>query len=562
MPQLLELSSPLPAGDLQIAAISFQEGLGIVGESALELLSRRADIDARKLLGQNLTVSLALRDGGQRHVNGYVTRLWQSGHRGRHNAYQATVRPWLWFLSRRVNCRVFQELSVPEIVAEVFEDYPIASFDRSKLFREYRKWTYCVQYRETDLSFVSRLLEHEGIYYYFEHRADSHKMVLMDSASAHDSSPDCPALPYLGIDAQVPPDLDYVATWSSAQSVRPGKVMLWDHDFERPSQTPEAPGELLRKHALDDLEVFDYPGGFTQTADGEHYALTRIEELQARFDVHEATSNARSVQIGRLLQLQRHFRDDQNAEYLVTSTVLSCGIGGDESGDDVDDEVQCRFSAIPSSQQYRPVRRTRKPHVQGPQTAVVVGPEGKEIFTDKYGRVKLRFHWDREARQQGLAERSSCWTRVSQPWAGKNYGAMFVPRVGQEVIVEFLEGDPDQPIVTGRVYNAEQMPPWELPANATQSGVRSPLIAGRRLRKRQRDQVRGQEGRGTAEPACRAQHEHLRRSRRVDLRRPRPQRQREEPRHADRRPWARGYRQGRRRDLPGHGHACAEGHRS
>jgi len=217
--------------------------------------------------------------------------------------------------------------------------------------------------------------------------------------------------------------------------------------------------------------MFDFQGDYIQAADGTQLAEDRMDEMQSRFQSLRGTSNGHSIEVGKLLKLDRHPRDDQNAEYLITALSIRAHVAAQESGGGSGGSYQCDFSAIPSDQQFRPPRRTPKPFVQGPQSAVVVGPGGEEIFTDKYGRVKVQFHWDREAKKKDMKEKSSCWVRVSYPWAGKNFGAIHIPRIGQEVVVSFLEGDPDQPLITGRVYNAEQMPPWDLPANATQSGI-------------------------------------------------------------------------------------------
>ena len=466
MPAPITLSSPLPDADLLFESMSLTAGLSVLGEAELGLMSPRHDLSPEDLLGKPVSVKIALRDGEIRHVNGYVTRFATAPSRGRHHGYQATVRPWLWFLTRTSDCRIFQELSVPDIVKQVFEDHSVANFE-FKLFRSYRRWVYCVQYRESDFNFVARLLEHEGIYWYFEHTEGEHKLVLVDSQSAHDAAPGYESLPYFENARSAPPDSEYVSQWDFARAVKTGKVVLTSYDFERPSTDLAVDKARSRSYDLSDQEMFDFQGDYLQTADGTQLAEDRLDEAQSRFQLLQAASNAQGVQVGRLLRLEQHPRDDQNAEYLVTSIKLLAQVATQESGVG-GGSFQCGFSAIPSSQQYRPRRRTPKPFMQGPQSAVVTGPAGEEIHTDKYGRVKVQFHWDRYGQND---DKSSCWLRVSHPWAGKNFGAIHIPRIGQEVIVDFLEGDPDQPLVTGRVYNAEQMPPWDLPANATQTGI-------------------------------------------------------------------------------------------
>ena len=478
MPVPITLKSPLPAKDLMFESMTASAGLSMLGEMQLGLVSEKPDLKPEDLLGKPMTVSVALRDDKQRHFHGYVTRFGIGAHRGRYFGYQASVRPWLWFLTRTADCRIFQEQSVPDIVKTVFGDHGNASFE-FKLFRSYRKWVYCVQYRETDYNFVARLLEHEGIYWYIEHGEGTSKVVLVDSQSAHDAAPGYESLPYYESAPGSAPDTECVSGWGFASEVETDKVALTSYDFERPSTSLKADAKRSHKYSLPDFEMFDFQGDYVQAADGTQWAEDRLDEHQSRFQMAHGGSNAHGIEVGRLLKLAKHPRADQNDKYLITSIAVNAHVDAYESTDNANSSrstgtsnsagaFRCDFSAIPSGQQFRPPRRTPKPFVQGPQTAVVVGPGGEEIFTDKYGRVKVQFHWDRLGKKN---EKSSCWVRVSHPWAGKNFGAIHIPRMGQEVVVDFLEGDPDQPLITGRVYNAEQMPPWDLPANATQSGI-------------------------------------------------------------------------------------------
>jgi type VI secretion system secreted protein VgrG len=468
MPPPITLTSLIEPNQLLFESMTVSSGLSTLGEMHVSLLSTKVDLKPEDLLGQPLTVNVQLDQAAKRFFHGYVSRFAVSGHTGRHYRYSATVRPWLWFLTRTTDCRIFQEETIPSIVKTVFQDHKIANFE-FKLFREreYAKWPYCVQYRESDYNFIARLLENEGIYWYFKHAEGQHKLVLVDSHTAHDKLQDHEVLPYFANAEQVPPDKEYVSTWNFASEVLPGKTALTSYDFERPSVDLKVNEERSRAYELSDYEMFDYEIDYTQAAEGSRLAEDRLEELQARFRTYRGGSNAQRIEVGRRLALRKHPREDQNAEYLVTSVTVHAQVNSYESGSE-SGGFQCDFSAIPSSQQFRPPRNTPKPFVQGPQTAVVVGPAGEEIFTDKYGRVKLHFHWDRYSKKN---DKSSCWVRVSHPWAGKNFGVIDIPRIGQEVVVSFLEGDPDQPLITGRVYNAEQMPPWDLPANATQSGI-------------------------------------------------------------------------------------------
>jgi len=462
--------SPLSPEDLRFEAISATQGVSVLETIELELLSAKPDLAAEKLLGQPVGVSIALGDGGRRHINGLVTRFGIGGAQGRWFRYHASVRPWLWALTQTADCRIFQDQDVRQIIEAVFADHGAISNFRFKLHKSYRKRNYCVQYRETDFNFVARLCEEEGIYWYFEHGDGSaQQLVLVDDVAALEPAPGAESLPYYDNRGQRAPDTGTVGDWSASREICSGKTALTSYDFERPGTALGVEQAQPRSHTLDDSEVFDFDGQYTQKADGQHLADTRLEELQCGFERLSGSTTSHALLVGHLFKLTRHPRADQNAEYLCLHSRLSLRLAPSESaGAGGADRFECSFAAQPSQQPFRAPRRTPKPFVQGPQTALVVGPGGEEIFTDKYGRVKVQFHWDRYGKKN---DKSSCWVRVSSPWAGKSFGFVQIPRIGQEVVVSFLEGDPDQPIITGRVYNAEQMPPWELPANATQSGV-------------------------------------------------------------------------------------------
>jgi type VI secretion system secreted protein VgrG len=466
-PSPFTLTTPLPAPQLRFESMRHTSALGELEEMQLHLLSDQPDLEPAKLLGQPVDLAVALREGAKRHFCGIVTRFGIGRHQGRWFGYQATVRPWVWFLTRTADCRIFQDQTVPEIVQAVFKDHGAIANYKFDLVRSYRKRVYCVQYRETDFNFVARLLEDEGIYWYFEHREGEHQLVLVDAPTAHQPMPGASELPFYDNEGQVPPDTEYVSNWQSSQSVKAGKTALTSYDFERPSTPLLVDRALERPYELSKEELFDYRGDYTQKPDGQQQVADRLDEQQCRFEQASGQSNAHALATGLCFELARHPRGTQNGKYLCTRAQFSASDQIGESGA-APGELQCSFSAQRSDETFRPARRTQRPFVQGPQTAVVVGPGGDEIFTDKYGRVKVQFHWDRYGKKD---EKSSCFVRVSSPWAGKSFGFVQIPRIGQEVVVDFLEGDPDQPIITGRVYNAEQMPPWELPANATQSGV-------------------------------------------------------------------------------------------
>ena len=468
MPRVMEIATPLGEDVLLFHGMSAREEMSRPFEYQLDLLSSKHDITLDDILGKNVTITLALPDDKTRYFNGYVTRFSAGGMDGRYHRYLATVRPWLWFLTRTADCRIFQEMTVPDIIKKVFADHGAADY-KLELTGTYRKWTYCVQYRETDFNFVSRLMEQEGMGYYFRHTDGHNTLVLTDSASKHVPVPSYEKLSFVGPEQQVKPDLEHVHAWDFGREIQPGAYVHDDYDLERPSVELKTTKTLPRGYSPSNYEVYDYPGIYLQRPDGEQYASVRIDEMGTQFETARAATNARGLTVGALVTLEHHPREDQNREYLIVSASSDLSFEDYESLPEAGGTgYRCAFVAMPTAQQFRPKRVTPKPFVQGPQTAVVVGPGGEEIYTDKYGRVKVQFHWDRLGKKD---ENSSCWIRVSHPWAGKTWGAISTPRIGQEVIVDFLEGDPDQPIITGRVYNAEQMPPYELPANKTQSGI-------------------------------------------------------------------------------------------
>jgi type VI secretion system secreted protein VgrG len=486
----MEILTPLGAGVLLFYRMTASEELSRLSEFEIDVLSEKGDIAPNKILGKNVTVKLELHDDSARHFNGYVTRFQQAGMHGRYHAYHATVRPWLWFLTRTADCRIFQEKTAPEIIKQVFDDHKTVADIKDELTFPYRKRTYCVQYRETDFDFVSRLMEQEGIYYFFKHVEGRHTLVLADAYSAHAPAKGYETLPYIDSERLVRPEQEYIGRWTHACEIQPGKYEIDDYDFERPSVELAVRKTMAREHALSDYEIYDYPGVYLKKAEGEQYVDARIDELQTQFEIARGEGNARGLATGSLFKLTGQPRADQNREYLILSTTYSLSFNAYETGEAQGATCNCSFSALNSKQQFRPRRITQKPFVQGPQTAVVVGPSGDEIYTDKYGRVKVQFHWDRYGKKN---ENSSCWVRPSHPWAGKNWGMVAIPRMGQEVIVDFLEGDPDQPIITGRVYNAEQMPPYGLPAGGVVSGIKSKTHRGSGYNEMSMDDTVGKE---------------------------------------------------------------------
>jgi type VI secretion system secreted protein VgrG len=459
----MRLYTPLGDDVLLLENIKGREGISEPCKYTLDMLSENDSVSLTALIRKPVHVEIDLAEGGPRIIHGRVSKFVQKGSRQVLTQYQMTVRPWLWFLSLWQDCKIFQNKSVTDIVEKVFTDHGFTDFSLD-LVKSYAPRDYCVQYRETGLDFVSRLLEEEGIYYYFEHSTSAHKLILSDAPSKYKYCPDQKTGRVQAVATSTVED-DVVVDVECDTRAVPGIVTLDDYNFITPSTN-------LQANATDSFpeEIYDYPGEYDDRAGGERLAGLRLEEQETPLTIVSGTSSCRGFIAGYKFDLKNHYRKDLNQTYLITGLSLTMTTNAYNTNAKVRDDYSNTFETIPATVTYRPERDTELPVISGVQTAVVVGPSGEEIYSDKYGRVKVQFNWDRDGKKN---ENSSCWLRVSQDWAGKNWGAVFIPRIGQEVIVEFLEGDPDRPIITGRVYNAEQMPPYTLPDNQTQSGVKS-----------------------------------------------------------------------------------------
>jgi type VI secretion system secreted protein VgrG len=459
-----------------LLSMTGRETLGRPFAFEVDLLSESDSLDLKEILAKPASVILERLDGTLREFNGLVTEFALVGEHGKFARYRCVLRPALWFVGQNRKCRIFQNKSVPEIVMDLLRERGISDFE-DLISDTHRKWEFLVQYRESDLNFINRILEQEGIYYFFKHQDGKHIMVLVDSSATHETVEGFATVPFFSpLTSKVRTD-DHIDSWFTKREIRPDKVTLVDFNFESPLPflTEGAVAPLDNDHG--DAEVYDFPAEAVDKDEAEIQARRRLEELQAEHEIVTGAGPVRGLFPGAKFKLSNFPRDDQNKDYVLISASYEISTAQFESNvvDNMQPTFRLSFRAIDAKRQYRSPSITRKPVVEGPQTALVVGPEENEIFTDEFGRVKLKFHWDPAPESDAS---SSCFVRVAQVWAGDGWGGMHIPRIGQEVIVSFLEGDPDRPIITGRVYNGFNRPPYPLPDNQTQSGLKSHSTPG------------------------------------------------------------------------------------
>jgi type VI secretion system secreted protein VgrG len=477
--RFLNLQTHLGDDKFLLREFTGNEGMSRLFHFHLDMLSEDASISFDDMVGQNVSFSVRLADTSKaRYFNGYVSDFQQLPGEERLTRYKCEVVPWLWFLTRTADCRIFQNKTVLQIVKQIFGDLGFTDFD-DQTRGSYDPWEYCVQYRETAFSFISRLMEQEGIFYYFKHENGKHTMILADSPSAIQPCADQPrAMLERTTGRGALREEDVVYGWRLAEEMRTGKFAFTDYNFETPSTSLAAEvTSQINQGGNQRFEVFDYPGEYEKRGEGDAWVKLRIEEEEAEHSVVTGDSDCRGFISGYKFELYGHERRDQNGSYVLTSLTHTAEEGGFYSGagSTSDSTYSNTFTAIKATIPYRPPRVTPKHMVNGVQTAVVVGPSGEEIYSDKYGRVKVQFYWDRRGT---MNENSSCWVRVAQPWAGKGWGFITIPRIGQEVVVSFLEGDPDRPLITGSVYNAQQGVPYALPDKQVMSSWRSSSSKG------------------------------------------------------------------------------------
>ncbi|WP_422098172.1 type VI secretion system Vgr family protein [Variovorax sp.] len=516
----IETDSPAK-DDLMFWRIVGHEALARPSTYELTVLSENRAIDATDILGRafDLVVEFEDKDGGkhERHCQGHAVRFVRAGHVGRHFEYRITLRSWFWLLTKRINSRILQDKKVLEVLDAVFEDSPIKRFKKTKtgnVIGTHNPRRYCVQHQESDYQFLSRLIEDEGIYYWFDAHDAPGTMHLSDASDlAHEKLPVAATLRYV-LGGASEARHEEIWHWTHARQFDTGKQASRDSDFKAIRKKLGAAIDASDSHELADFEAFEFPGGYFKGDEAENRTKLRGEELNARRDRHWALTGWPDVAAGRSFKFEGDPDGTRDGDYLIAACTFMLSHPGYESASAdataprklytalaealKDDAVNADtlqelenliaetpmlegsqpgtsvflITAIPLERSYRPPRLTPRVTMPGPQTAIVVGPAGDELHVDDHGRVKVHFHWDRYDESN---EKSTCWVRVSQPWGGKGWGGYFIPRIGQEVIVDFLNGDPDRPVIVGRVYNDDQPIPYKSP---TQSGFRTRSTPG------------------------------------------------------------------------------------
>jgi type VI secretion system secreted protein VgrG len=468
------LKTPLGKDTLVLTAFEGTEGLSEVFEYSVAALSEQENVNFDSALGRNCSVKIKTYKSGERIFNGTLIRAQWLGRREDNFAYRLELRPWLWFLRHTSNCKIFKDQSVPDIVKAVFDDRGYTDY-KLKLTQSYPKIEYCVQYRETDFDFVSRLMEEYGIYYFFEHTEEKHTLVLADAPSCHTPLSGLDKVVFLPRGSSDQRDRAHFVSWTSERNFRSGKFTLNDYDYLKPSASLKADAQGSEHYSSAKLERYDYPGRYIDRGLGERLARIRLEAEQAFDHRREAHGDAVGLTPGGRFKLEQHPTGAENAEHLVLRAEHHFEAEQYRSGSDggAGESYSGRYVFLKSDQPYRALQETPKPRIHGPQTAKVVGKSGEEIDVDEHGRITVQFHWDRD-------KKPSRRVRVAQNWAGKSWGQQIIPRIGHEVVVEFLDGDPDFPLVVGSVYNGENDLPYDLPANKTKSGLKSDSSKGGR----------------------------------------------------------------------------------
>jgi type VI secretion system secreted protein VgrG len=458
-----------PEQQLLIESFKGREGLSQAYSFELLLVCEDSGVELKSMMGQLVTIEIELATGSPRYLAGYLTRFASIGSDGGMARYTATLNPWFSMLKNRFDTRIFQGNTVEEVVTQVFALCPAFSRHEFRLTKPQKRYTYITQYRETDFNFVQRLLEEEGMFYYFEHTAEGHTMIICDDSSTLVPLPEQPQIRFHT--ASVTETADSITQWSGNRQLQSGKIAVQTFDYRQPkNRLPVTMNSLNKQGDVENFEIYDFPGQYTHGTydEGEALVRLRVEALELKGKSFSGASNCRAMKPGYTFELLQHYDHDQGSaedrQFLLMG-VESEGHNNYLNGHQA--SYYNTFTCVRKKIPFRPQLSTPRPTIPGPQTAIIVGPPGEEIFTDELGRVKIQFHWDRKGQHN---DHSSCWVRVAQSGASGGFGSIQIPRVGDEVVVVFLDGNPDRPLVMGSLYNSQNTPPWSLPANKTQSG--------------------------------------------------------------------------------------------
>lgn len=469
--RVAKLATPLGKDKLVLVKFEGEERVGQLFEFRIEALSDERDIDFDGAIGRNCSVTYSSH-GQDRIWSGVLTEARWLGPQNDRFSYSLVLRPWFWLLSKTTDCRIFENKTVKEIIKQVLSDRGFTNI-RDKLTENYKQIEYCVQYRETDLAFICRLMEQYGIYYFFDHAEDDHALVMADSRSSHSPAPGLATLPFIPLDGRDRRAREHVQSWVAGRRFRSGKIELKDYDYQKPSAKLLSDANASAGYSHGSMEVYDYPGKYTEQDDGDRFAKVQLEAEQALDQRRWGQGDASSLVPGSLTTLTDAIKPSENTQYLVlgaTHTLYS-EFYSTADGSAPEQMYEGLYEFLPADRPYRMPIETPKPFIRGIQTAKVVGKQGEEIDVDDQGRILVQFYWDRKKMQ-------SCRVRIAQVWSGKQWGGIFIPRIDMEVVVEYLEGNPDRPMVTGTVYNGDNKVPYSLPDNKTKAGWKSDSSKG------------------------------------------------------------------------------------
>ncbi len=487
----LRLKGPLGPKKMVLLRADVTEKMSELTETDIQFLSPDHDLKLQDVVGQRLSLELDDEEGNTRYWHGYCVSCTYEGRFGGQALYRAEVRPWLWFLTLHADCKIFQEKSALEVIKAIFSARGFSDI-QDKTSASFTKREYLVQYRESDFDFVSRLMEEEGIYYFFTHDSSKETLVLADGLGSHRALEGAANIRFAFEEqgeGSFKRDEDHIYEWKSSERVNSGKVTLTDYDFKKPNTDLKSVTAIPKGvHSHKDIEVYDYPGIYDLANSGKTRTKIRAESLAADYKRTWGKSNVRTMAVGGTFNLIEHPRSDFNEEYLVLAANHKLQIETDQdkdgqanaqtgdrqaeggAGEEKKESYESVFSVQLKSEPFRAPLTTPRPIIAGLQTAIVTGPKGDEIFTDQYGRIKVQFHWDRDGMKD---DKTTCFIRVSQNMSGQSWGSFHIPRIGQEVVVQFEEGNPDRPIVTGMLYNDANKHPFKFPDNMTQHGMKS-----------------------------------------------------------------------------------------